>query len=589
MDLRRYSSLLILFLLALGSCHKDVEESDTRILENRPPELIDGIIVGTNTDEFGNSINQMDVDINGEQFETQNNPWFLISTQDMNSNGTVVTTTDANGMNHYQTIFPHPNDVNYTRTPHYLSSDFIQFDDNNTTSFDFSNGGSVSFPSDASLLNGSDYSGNIRLIGHSYDLTNTIHLNSLPGGQLAKDQNNAEKILTIYEALYIEMRSDGNESLRLKSNKSISAQFAVGNNLPNNFIGELALYHYNEDTHVWEFSTPVNSITNNSLALNMAGHWCIASAHDYIKLSGQLTTNNNPIANHEIQLSWFNDQTKRITFSTNKGNWFAFVPKDEYITVKANSFCGDLLAEGSSTNKVEDFAMGNLEIPSTDQISLIQGKARDCMDNLLANNIIMLTINNLNSIYFSEIPDFNFYVGNCGQENLHLQIGDLISQEFGANVSWDAKDEINVHNMYACEAAKQEYLTLRIEGDKKIYWSPSSKIEGGSRATLFVEDLGNPDIQVEIYVPHETTGIQPVEILNILLNDPEIGDRGVSLYCPTSNQGCGFEVFEMTHYGETSGEWIRGYFEGRFWMKNLDPSQAGYKNMNGDFQIFREF
>ena len=585
MSLNKYA---VLFLMScfLMSCHKDFEEKTERIIENRPPELVDGKIVGMVTDENGIALQNYQINLESNTIETGNYALYSLTGTDMNAHGQLISTINPNGETQYFTLFPHPNDISYTRMPHYLTSEYEQADDNNTTSVDFSNGGSILLPADASLLNGQDFNGSLSIGGQLYDLTNLDHLNSLPGGQLGKDKNNIQAMLTIYSAMYIDLKNNVGEPLTLKENKSISAQFP-NNLIPNNFSGELALWFYNTNTHVWEFSKTIEN--EDTQTIDQPGHWCIASSNNFIKLSGNLKFEGNPIPNHEIQLSWFDNQPKIRAYTSNKGNWFAFVPQNERINIKAINHCGNVLIDEDIPGQADDFEASSLQITNADLISKIEGKARDCMDDLLEENLNILMINGHTSFHFSTESDFDFYTTNCEEQKLSLQLADLNNQQFGANIDWQIKEEMDVHNSYACESAKQEYLTLRIESDKKIYWSPSSKFENGDRATLFVEDPANPDLTVEIYIPHENLGIQPDEILNILLNDPDIGDNGISLFCPTSTEGCGFEIFEVTHYGTETGEWIRGYFEGRFWMKNLDPSQAGFKNMNGDFQIFREF
>ena len=77
--------------------------------------------------------------------------------------------------------------------------------------------------------------------------------------------------------------------------------------------------------------------------------------------------------------------------------------------------------------------------------------------------------------------------------------------------------------------------------------------------------------------------------LNIAFEDKTLGTRGYSLYCPTSPYGCGFTKFVITHFPATQGQWIRGYFEGEFWIKTFQPLTAGYRPVKGEFQVFRDF
>jgi hypothetical protein len=70
---------------------------------------------------------------------------------------------------------------------------------------------------------------------------------------------------------------------------------------------------------------------------------------------------------------------------------------------------------------------------------------------------------------------------------------------------------------------------------------------------------------------------------NIVWVDDQIGGYGVSLSCPTSSE-CGFTNVEIIYWGQ-NGNLVKGRFEGRFWLKTLNPIGAQYKNISGEFQI----
>ena len=40
---------------------------------------------------------------------------------------------------------------------------------------------------------------------------------------------------------------------------------------------------------------------------------------------------------------------------------------------------------------------------------------------------------------------------------------------------------------------------------------------------------------------------------------------------------------------KSKGDYVRGYYKGRFWVKTITPLEAGYKNMEGVFHIKRPF
>ena len=158
----------------------------------------------------------------------------------------------------------------------------------------------------------------------------------------------------------------------------------------------------------------------------------------------------------------------------------------------------------------------------------------------------------------------------------------------GPSIQWVAADTVDIYSVFACEESKMEYLSLMVNGDRKMYWDLASSISPESR--LLIEEGGEEHkLDLQIAISGMKDRAYADEELNIRFEDRSLGQSGYSLYCPTSSTGCGFTTFIITHYPETAGEWIRGYFEGTFWIKTFQPLTAGYKSVRGEFQVYKEF
>ncbi len=176
-------------------------------------------------------------------------------------------------------------------------------------------------------------------------------------------------------------------------------------------------------------------------------------------------------------------------------------------------------------------------------------------------------------ILFNTAAEINFTIPVCKNSSFTISSLNPADGQFGPAVQWEAAETVDVHTSMACDQAKNEYLSLVVAGDKKMYWNLTSEMQGGR--LIIGDDSAEPDLDLKVYVEGLAEGIYADDMLNISFEDMNLGTRGYSLYCPTATSGCGFTDFTITHFAETEGEWIRGYFEGTFWIKTFNPLTAG--------------
>ena len=180
-----------------------------------------------------------------------------------------------------------------------------------------------------------------------------------------------------------------------------------------------------------------------------------------------------------------------------------------------------------------------------------------------------------------------FYVPICPQSTLSVSSIHPATGEQGPFIEWSANDTIRIYSTLACEKANNEYLSLSVSDEQKIYWQLASQSDGDR--LIIANDMADPDLDFQVFIEGMNEGAYADQMLNIIFEDMALGSRGYSLYCPTATSGCGFKNFTITHFAEEEGQWIRGVFEGKFWIKTFNPLTAGYRNVKGEFQVFREF
>jgi hypothetical protein len=221
------------------------------------------------------------------------------------------------------------------------------------------------------------------------------------------------------------------------------------------------------------------------------------------------------------------------------------------------------------------------------EVATVLGIARDCNLNPLSDHLSFIE-GETNAVLFSPDPEINFTVVACKAGSMSISSINMTDGQYGPSIRWPAADTIRVYSSMACTQAQNEYLSLFVSGEKKIYWNLKTELVSGDR--LLIEDDGNePDLEFQVFVEGMAQGTYEDNMLNIVFEDKHLGAKGYSLYCPTASSGCGFTSFTITHFPGQSGEWIRGHFEGKFWIKTFHPLTAGYRPVEGEFQVYREF
>ncbi len=566
-------SICLAILIMLMSCHEDSDEVITIIENPVPPSvLITTRLVSIIDPSIIEAYHPQQI-FAGHTASFELIPYTQIKESGINRDYELISLTTDASLSFFKVQSLVENDVNYTHLSIPAVDSYTGQSSANAT-FTLTSEASLHIPSNSlTYADGSTYQGSYQ-VGMS---------SMLPGKESALNipsftgitRSNEEVSLLIDECYYIVVRaSDGSE---LKSTGA--AYISLLSSSPNQH------WNFNAESGRWTTIDSTNETDLTKISIRGSGYYATAKSKTITRVKGTLTMNGSPLPNFPISISY--EGQKREIYTTNKGAWAIQLPSATACSAKIILPCGGEEEIAWTTSQEKE-----MQIPialTSDEIEnvLILGNARDCSLNPISNHMTLLE-GETNTVIFSPDPEINIYFPICKNGSIGIASLNMMDGESGPSIIWDAADTIQIYTSFACQKAHNEYLSLIVSGEKKMYWNPKSDFLSDNRL-LISDDGSEQDHAFQVFVEGMTKGVYQDNMLNILFEDMHLGNKGYSLHCPTATSGCGFTTFTITHFPQQTGEWIRGHFEGTFWIKTFQPLTAGYRPVVGEFQVYRDF
>ena len=560
---RLYLCLSVLILLV--SCHKDEDTLVTIIDTPDAPEvLIDtrlATIVDTTSPDASNSL-QFFNGIDNSFAQT----YFSITDGKMVSRDRELIELYASNHTFYNVIALIENDVNYAEWV-IPSLNTMNGHSSSDMHIDLAEAGVLLIAANAlTRPDGSEYSGSYTVEWSVFNPKSSA--SKFIPSYTALQNNGAIKQLLPDISLFISIKADDGSQLVLK---------------PGTFIEQSPV-----KSPSWFFDADKAAWTNNNEAhkieVSKSGYYMLAEAAPQVRVSGTLRINNQLTPHYPLTISY--DGQMRQAYTTNGGQWAMLLPSNASCIATVILPCGteqNIQFDVRDSSDPVALNISSAELTNT----LLQGNVKGCSGEHIADPMLIVE-GAAPQFFFPSESDFSIYYPSCNGALVDVQGVSQQSLEAGPSVSWKSSDTIRLQTVFACDAARDEYLFLTVDGDQKLYWDMNSAFTMQDRV-LIENGSGDPDAEFQLFITGAMAGEYEDTKLNILFSDPQLGSRGFSLYCPTASSGCGFTQFTITHFPETAGQWIRGYFQGRFWIKTFHPLTAGYRDVSGEFQVYREF
>ncbi len=560
-------------IIALSSCYDNFEKNVETDTTDPVKYVTNTTLSGLVTDENGQTLaggvygSFGSEDYNNEVFSI-----FRFEGQQIDKYNELITLTKNNQV-YYYTVPTVENEINYSKKAIFTTIDnTILTQGNNTT---INNTLDINTQANSFQSHETAYSGEVTILHHTIDVSNKWHLATMPGNNTGVNTDGSPAYINFDEVIHLQF-TDGTDLLDVVEG-SVQGRWS-------NKSDDQKVWHYDTNVHKW---IALNTTTNTStFDIISSGYYAIASSQYYVYATGSVSTDGTAIANIEVQLEADN-KIITTTRTASNGQWVAVVPSISQLTATTESTCDEVASILFETVE-QDVVAGSIEMSQINsQVYTIEGAIKSCDDQGIVGSFIEIKTSTEELIYYLDKSIFRLRINACS-DDITVRSINIDGTESGAQIEWELNNNSqDLHTLYACNAAQSEYMTLRIDGGSKQYYNGVSSLENG-RTIIDFSSTGAIDNTLKLWFTGTDRGVFDDNQINILIDDQLYDSRGFALDCTSSQQGCGFTQFDVSQYEETNG-WIRGYFKGRFWIKSYSPLNAGYKDVEGEYQIRRDF
>jgi len=563
--IKKYAYLLIIIMAS--SCYKDENTTTTTIIKNDPRYIIESSqMVIEVADENENQIVGLTASFNGEIKVVNKSSFFHFEGKKVNKFEELLRITDQDGYEYDYLLHSQANEVNYKKINVFINKKNTSFSSNEDFIIPISSDVKVSLAKDNYQVNvNQNYTGKIESRYNHYDIQNESHVRSLPGGKFGVKDNQLW-LLQMEDAFEFNIYSNDKQKLSFKNPITIQLSSVKSGS---------ALFYYDPDSHVWAYQQDV--ISNQKISTHRSGTYCIAQIREFSILKGQWLINQLPARQSAIKLRSSNLNEQVLT--SNNGRWETIVPEGENIEIIYELNCTQtatipIKPAGASFDAGTHFTTSGQLVPYQ-----MSGQIQDCNGSSIEEGFLKIRSGNVSKTLYIDSTYFDFTIPLCDGNLVSLSFT-TVSSEYETTLLENVPYTIDLATVYLCKDIKDDYLILNIDGHIRTYTN-FDKIINDEIIQIGASPFASP---VFLKFGHDhTVGNLNKNKANIVWYDDQIAGHGVSLNCPTSTD-CGFTNAAITYWGQ-NGKLIKGKFEGRFWLRTINPVGAQYNNISGEFQL----
>lgn len=565
----RYLTILTILTFPFFGCFKDTEDT-TEVIIKPVPSITIGTanVVVKVQDETGQAISGLTARFNKITKVVENASIFHFEGENIDKENELLTLTTAQGKSYEFNLYNIENQVNYHQITLFSQVKHSAFSSRETHVLPLpSNSFELKFIPQVYQSGALDYAGEIRAEYIDYDMSNPIHRQAIPGGNIVVDKG-VKKIIHPKKAFTINLESPDEKSLTWA--KPHIGEFAEV------FPSGSFLLFYDKEAHRWKILSGLDQ--KNEFPLSASGTYIVAELADYHIINGTWLIDNNPLPGHDIEITSQGFSTTIHT--TNTGYWEAVVPANQQVVIKALFACPSTVeTEVVTIGEKTSTGTRNFSAPGITFIEA-KGSLLDCKHQPLQEGFLLFQGPDAREVVYIKGNKFDIILPVCSASDWTFAVKSGNSTSTELNV---IQNSLNLGNVYVCEDLKEQYVALETsDGYSNLFQSILFEDDG----QVMILEMNNAPLKFYIKIKHSgTPGIIPNENANIVWRDPNFVDQGIEIECPSSSS-CGFEHIELTQYSE--GDWVRGSFSGRFWTKTFDPLTAKYQNVHVDFQVKKQ-
>ena len=573
-----------------SACYDDFEETITEQEEKEVVVYTDEELTGMVVNENGDALAGINILFGGQEKQSEGNGLFYFDAQKVEADKAVIEILNADQPPLYKTIFAGIySKASYTRLVLHTQWAEKSTSANINNELNFIEGGKIFFMANSwQGTDGNDYSGEITVRAFSSKVNTQLKWEALPGSALGKDNENKNVILNIYSAAWIDWIGQNGETLQIDNHKKATLQFPLTNQwkLPES----TTLWYYDANSHYWRNAgTATKDGSVYTAQITKPGYYCVGEPAEITWLEGTLQYNNTPLRNMKIVVRSDIGSYGQIIYTANDGKWRVPVAHGKDIPAEVYLPCGTLAKQKTFAGQQQSPQSIVWDLTTTNvSFFRLKGNLYNCDNEKIEKAVFYLSGNGNNSFYFVKESAYDFYIPDCYDNTVNILSSNATFSTYGPFTTWQIEPEINMRSNLICNDAQEEYITVRIGGQRKIYWEATSEIIN-SRFVIHTDNAAYPNVTFDFFFNDDKTGIYPNTDLNFLMEDTDFAGNHYRFYCPTSPDGCGLQQLHIIQSPAQAGEWIRGVFYGTLWILNVERSEAAYQNCEIEFQVRRDY
>jgi hypothetical protein len=330
--MKKYAIIFLLIISAsvvINSCKK--EDDDQNASSSSGGTSINASITGQVTDESGQPVSGVSITVNGIASLSDSNGIFLLQGQ-VTKNRCVLTFDKSGFLKHQHGVIPESGKTNYVNVMLRSMPSIQQIQSSTGGTLNTGSGGTVTFPANAFVIDGSStqYNGNVSVTTMYLSTGDPNFSKMIPGGDLA-GKNSAGKDVNLYSygMTSVTLTGSAGEHLQLASGITATIKFPIASAQSGNAPVSIPLWYLDESETMWKEEGQATRVGNDYIGtVSHFTWWNCDYGGERSSISGRVVDCEGvPVANVVVTVN------SNMTITTDQnGNYSAWVPSGIALT-----------------------------------------------------------------------------------------------------------------------------------------------------------------------------------------------------------------------------------------------------------------
>lgn len=484
--------------MVIQSCKKDIDEIIEKPLGYPPKIEVEGAIAGIVTEQDGSPIEDVRVQVNGQQeaLTTNEDGVFFLDKAKLFENGTEISFSRDGYFPMYKTVNASLNERKIVSTK-MIPREIIAIIDNSTTSVvELSDQISITFsPNSFMGANGVIINGDINIYGFVIDPFTKDDIDLIPGDLRARDSDFSFYQLGSYLMFYLDAKQTDGISLTLRNPARLNLNIPQ---IEGEFGVAIPLWSFDLEEQIWVENGEIGWDLSFFGEIDRLDFWNIDAKFPIREVTGKIIDQSgNPFSQKKLRINSPNNKLLTNYGMTDQAGFYrGYIPADEDLLL---TLYEDVCEENIHTEEIdpgaEDLSMGEIELDASGiGMSRIELEITDCDQNPISKSYAKIMHENGEELIFTnQEGKVIYHLASC-ITSFDLAVFDfeaekgIVAESFPNGLS----QNINLGAVSLCDSTNS-FFNFRIDED---FFSSKycfiSDISNGIISTQAIDTMNSP-------------------------------------------------------------------------------------------------